>query len=431
LREFSVPWNGQQKKVMVPEENIEAVVAMHDRPALADPQSKLREVLEDPVGCEKLADMLHPGDRVAIASSEYSRDPFTWLLGTVIEEVLVKAGIRDEDVCLVTAPGTHQNREQQLGSPATKQVFGSLAERYRLVIQDADEKENLSYSGVTSQNTPVFINKAWVDADVKIGFGEVSPNLLACFCGGAKIVCPGISGRTTIGANHRLIMKPDFRKWLMTESNYVRQDMNEIARMAGLDFKIDVVINSKREVVNVFGGDFIKEYSEAAHLAEKIYGTRLKRRTDIALWFKPDDFPRAQGKNLRSGLHYMILAADLATKEDGIVIGVFSGKEGFSRGTGEDLLKIHSEELMWRLATNMKDPHEFCDWEHRRIVDVKRTFVVSNLPPRQLKEYGIAYATDSPEEALAKAFEEKGKDATITVLVPPSNIASQYVYPIL
>jgi hypothetical protein len=127
----------------------------------------------------------------------------------------------------------------------------------------------------------------------------------------------------------------------------------------------------------------------------------------------------------------LVLAADLATKEDGIVIGVFSGKDGFARGAGEDLLKIPSEELTWRLTTNMKDPHEFCDWEHRRTVDLKKTFVVSKLPREQLKQYGVAYATDSPEDALAKAFEEKGKDATISVLVPPSNIASQYIYPIL
>lgn len=430
MTDFSVPWDGEIKKVTVPDNNLENILVMHNRHSLSNPKERLKEILENPSGCEKLVDMLHTGDKVAIASSEYGRDPFTWLLAPVLEEVLTKSGVADENITLLTAPGTHQNKEQQIKNPLTKQVFGSLTNKYKLVIQDPDEYDNMRFLGVTSHNTPVFVNKIWADADVKIGFGEISPNLLADYTGGGKIVCPGISSRTTIGANHRLIMMPDFRKWLMTDKNVVRQDMHEIAKMAGLDFKIDVVINSRREIAGIFGGDFIKEYKEGHDFAEKEYGTRIKKKTDIAIWVKPDNFARAQGKNLRRGLHYLLLAADATTKEDGIVIGVFSCKDSHQSGDGKDLMLTPSDQLMWRLATNMKDPHDFCDWEHRKTLDVKNTFIVSKFGSETAQKYGAKYATNSFDEAIARAFKEKGKDATISVLIPPDNIASQYVHPI-
>lgn len=57
--------------VKIPEENPINIIEPHEQPLLKDPTKRMRELLENPFGCKKLVDMVRPGDKVAIASSEY------------------------------------------------------------------------------------------------------------------------------------------------------------------------------------------------------------------------------------------------------------------------------------------------------------------------------------------------------------------------
>ena len=45
--------------------------------------------------------------------------------------------------------------------------------------------------------------------------------------------------------------------------------MDEAAKMAGLDVKIDAVCNINREVAALFVGDVVEEHSEAVKLASR------------------------------------------------------------------------------------------------------------------------------------------------------------------
>src|SRR4030042_6590726 len=147
---------------------------------------------------------------------------------------------------------------------------------------------------MTPQGTPVWVNKAVADADLKIGFGEVSPHHSAGHCGGAKIINPGVCSRATIGAMHRLVMPSRgsigldlWQGGVHRERNLVRKDMEEAAALVGLDFKIDAVTNcATRELVGIFAGAFRKEYRAALRFADTIYGTEPEK-VDIAVKLKP------------------------------------------------------------------------------------------------------------------------------------------------
>ncbi len=43
----------------------------------------------------------------------------------------------------------------------------------------------------------------------------------------------------------------------------MREDAEEAAKLAGLDFKIDILMNSRCEVVGLFAGDPVAEYYAA------------------------------------------------------------------------------------------------------------------------------------------------------------------------
>ena len=101
--------------------------------------------------------------------------------------------------------------------------------------------------------------------DLKIGIGCIVPHYTSGFGGGAKIVLPGIASIESMWANHHKIGgrdKPSKGEILgrlnpsvgvgKVEGNDLRLDMEEAARMAGLDFIINVVPDLRRENLGVF-----------------------------------------------------------------------------------------------------------------------------------------------------------------------------------
>ena len=65
------------------------------------------------------------------------------------------------------------------------------------------------------------------------------------------------------------------------EGNAFRLDMEEAARLAGLQFKVDSVLNNRREVVGLFAGDFVAEHRAGVKFAREVYATELLKDMDV------------------------------------------------------------------------------------------------------------------------------------------------------
>jgi hypothetical protein len=59
-------------------------------------------------------------------------------------------------------------------------------------------------------------------------------------------------------------------------------------------------------------------------------------------------------------------------------------------------------------------------WSHRRCLDRKRTFLVTEgVTPEEGALLGFAFVTDSFDKALARAYDDLGRDLKINVNLPP------------
>jgi hypothetical protein len=67
------------------------------------------------------------------------------------------------------------------------------------------------------------------------------------------------------------------------DDNVMRLDAEETARIAGLDVKIDAVMNSRREIVGLFVGEHVHEHRTACKLAKKVYTTELAENMDVVV----------------------------------------------------------------------------------------------------------------------------------------------------
>lgn len=418
----------------IPDENLQDVVARRPIPAHPNPVNRLRERLDHPIGTRKLVDLVKPSDKVVLMTSEYMRMPYTWVLGPVVVNLLREAGVERENITLVNAPGTHQTEQQQARNPLVQKVFGTLSGKHRLVMHDCDRPAELAYMGMTRQGTPVWVNKVVAAADVKIGFGELSPHHSAGSMGGGKIINPGVCGRASIGSMHRRVLVekgiPDYKQiqvGVHDERNAVRKDIEDSAVVAGLDFKIDVLTNyPRRDIVDVFAGDFKAEYREGVRLGEKVYGTTIDKLADISISLHAD--PREM--YLTRGL--LTPQVDAATKDDGIIIKVVSAEEGFARSGAHltfnpRLMKLPATEMERRLVNNKCNLRDMSlMWQVRKSLDQHRTFLVTKYRKQAALRYGFTYVTRSFDDALTKALDEKGRDATVDVVYDYHDVA----YPI-
>jgi nickel-dependent lactate racemase len=130
--------------------------------------------------------------------------------------------------------------------------------------------------------------------DLKIGIGSIVPHSFSGFGGGGKIILPGVSHIDTIAYNHGKIVQehPGSVGVGKIEGNVARLDIEEATEMAGLDVKIDAILNLRGEITSLFVGDPILEHREGVKLAKEVYATTPAKDMDVVVvnaYSKPNE----------------------------------------------------------------------------------------------------------------------------------------------
>jgi nickel-dependent lactate racemase len=181
-----------------------------------------------------------------------------------------------------------------------------------------------------------------MDCDLKIGIGCLIPNHLVEFGGGAKIILPGVSGIDSIYHNHKGIWgKAEMGKKFQSriEGDEVLQDMEETAKKAGLDMKIDVLINHKREIIRMFVGDFVIQRRRGVEEARKLYATSILKECDVVI---TNTYP-TESQAVRG-----IWPANLSLKEGGYSVVVVESADGQALHYGGGRFGTNYGGRMWK-----------------------------------------------------------------------------------
>ena len=252
----------------------EVRMAGHDRPPLTDQEMRL--ALQSPIGTPRLSDLARGKKQVCILFDDLPKPTPTYRIVPFVLEELHLGGITDDQIRFVCAPGTHR----PLNTTELAAKLGrEIVERYP--VYNHSIWENLVNVGTTGRGTPVWVNREFTYCDLRLGIGSIFPHGLAGFGGGGKLVLPGISGMDTIDHHHKNVTEnAGFDR---VDDNTFRLDVEEAARMAGLDFKVDAVLNNNRAVVGLFAGDLVAEHRAGVKLARDVYSTETVGEADIVV----------------------------------------------------------------------------------------------------------------------------------------------------
>ena len=257
----------------------ELPVAPHKlMPHYAEPHCSELELvaraLDTPLGKPPLAELGRGKKRAVILIACRTRRTGSHIYVPLIVERLVKAGIPYEEITVITATGTHDNFRPQ---DAELLLGKELAGRVRFVGHDCDSPEKLEYVGTTSRGTEVFLNRTYLEADLRIVTGRVTCHYFAGFSGGRKGILPGVSARKTIRYNHSFAvirnkdeveLNPHTVNGLL-DGNPIHEDMLEAAKFAMPDFCLNTVLDPAHRIVAAFGGDMLEAHRAAVEIVRE------------------------------------------------------------------------------------------------------------------------------------------------------------------
>jgi hypothetical protein len=177
--------------------------------------------------------------------------------------------------------GTHRP-----STPAEKiAMFGEeVAKTYRIVDHECANDAMLVDIGKTKNGTAIHINRAFIEADVKIATALVESHFMAGASGGRKAVCPALVSKRTIEKFHSAdFLDSPLATNLVLEGNPCHEEALEIATRAGVDFIINTVLNRTLGLVEVFSGHLVQAHQKAVELLRRIVAIPVEREFDVVL----------------------------------------------------------------------------------------------------------------------------------------------------
>ena len=411
-RSILLPYGDETLTVNVPARNLLAVLSPRETPTCADASAEIRRALATPIGTAHLVDAARGSKRVVIAADDLTRQTPVDIIIPVLLDELNRAGVRDEQVTVLIALGTHRYMTPaEIMAHFGAEVVGRV--RSRVINNPWQDPAQLVDLGTTPNGTPVRVSRIALEADFLIGLGSIVPHHIPGYSAGAKIIQPGVCGAVTTGATHYLSTRAP-RSYLGTVENPVRAELEHIAGLVGLKCILNTVLDHAGRLVEAFYGDFVQAHRAGVRRAAKVYGVPAPGTADIVIaGSHPCDIEFWQA-------HKSLYPAEICVKPGGSILVVAPCPEGVSV-MHHDMLQytaMSSERIDGLIqAGAMSDVVSAAvalAWakvrEHAPV-----SLVSGGIPREDALALGFT-PFDSVEDALDAAMRRHGPDATISVL---------------
>ena len=409
-RTTGIPYGEGEKSFQVDEENIlcNLMPELPPRPSMILESQRIRDALQNPIGTEAIGSHVGKGDTAALLVDDWTRTTPAYKVVPIILQELLDSGVKPENIRIIVARGTHSPLD---GQQMEKKLGRNTVDKYQ--VNNHNPLRDLTYLGESQKGTPVFINKSFMQADFKVAVGGILAHPIAGYGGGAKIIVPGVAGAETINQNHSLADNPNVGVG-MVEGNPVREDMEDIARMASLDFIVNVILNPQNEIIDAVAGDVVKAHREGIIRYNQIYGIKVGEAADIVvLGAHPRDATIYHGT-------FALPCAVPLIKEGGPIIWVAPCLTGpgtrLEREEFRKILSIQPSRLMMSIR-NGEIPASggVFDWCTSKVVHRNNVILVSDLvSQREAEEFGFSNA-----ESIQKALDEeliRNRNAKVAII---------------
>lgn len=400
-------------EVAVPDERLAGVLSLRAHAPIAEPERTIRAALEAPIGTPPLEQLARGRRSACVVISDITRPVPNRLLLPPLLDTLEESGIARDAITILIATGTHRPNE---GEELVQMVGERIAREYRIVNHDARDPAAHRFLGAARHGTPVHVDRTFLDAELKISAALIEPHFMAGYSGGRKSICPGICSMETVRVWHgpRFIGHPNSDNGRL-EGNPVHEDGVAAARMAGLDFILDVTLDASRRITGVFAGDMEAAWHAGVrHVAQVVEG-RLPQPVDVVLTTCAG-FPL--DLTFYQAVKGMVGALPIL-KEGGTILIAARCAEGIGSPDFTRILLDHDDLAAFVARTYDENFFIPDQWEAHELWKAARRaeilFYTEGIDPETLSRCFVT-SVPSVSDGLDRAFERHGPTARVAVI---------------
>ena len=407
MKTILLPYGKEKIPVTIPQKNLLKICLLKDVPGVEDNNKAIREALENPIDSPTILKIAQGKHNAVVICTDITRPTPDKLLIPPILDELNKGGISDKNIKVIIARGQHRKMTEE----EVKEKVGEEVLK-RVKISQHDPDNNLFYLGKSKRGNELWMNKDVAQADIKISTGNIVPHRYAGYGGGAKSILPGISSRETIGHNH-LYVETGEAALGKTKGNPVREEMEEAAKMIGLDMIVNTVMNVKNEIVKVVAGDPAMAHQAGVKICNDIYGVKIPEKADIILASSyPMDATFYQASKTLEAVGHII-------KENSTIIMISPCYEGIG---SKDFLDFLGEKTPQDIIENIKAHKEknvvagVISYLIAKCKEKAIIYLISEgIQDKDILEMGM-FPARLAQSVLNEALKNYGDDAKVLVL---------------
>ena len=308
------------------------VIEPQATPGLPDAQRAVADAIAKPIGSPPLRELVRATDTVAIVVSDITRPVPNRVLLPPILAPLRAAGVPRERVVIIIGTGMHRSSKPD----EVERIVGpEIAASYEVIDHVARDKSTLKYLTTTARGVEVWINRRYLEADVRIVTGFVEPHLFAGYSGGGKGVLPGVAGTEIVMANHaaEMIGHPK-AAFCVGEGNPIFEEQRDIALLTKPSLLVNVTLNAEREITGVFTGELAAAHDAGIAQAERQYVREIPHPFDIVV---STNMGYPADLNLYQSVKGMSVAAQ-AVREGGAIVLAAECRDGLGLSEYTELI---------------------------------------------------------------------------------------------
>jgi lactate racemase len=400
-------------EVDLPAERVVGPLAIRPAAPLPDPEPAAARVLTEPIGTPPLAELARGRKNACILVCDITRPVPNRILLPPILRTLEQQGIARKDILILNATGLHRPNE---GAELEEMLGADIVRDYRVENHHGKVLEEHDYLGTTTRGVPVYLDKRYVRADLKITTGLIEPHLMAGYSGGRKVICPGIAALETVKVWHgpQFLEHPKADCGFL-DGNPVHEENTRIAWMAGCDFIVNVCIDGQRRITWIGAGHMEHAWREGVKFVEGVVRVPVRELLDVVVTSSagyPLDTTWYQAvKGLTGALPIV--------KQGGTIILAASLTEGIGSPEFQRLLDDNPDLDVFKQRILGKDYFVMDQWQLEELAKVrarcKVKVVTQGLPPATLRKCH-AEPAGSVEQAVAESLTEYGPAAKVAVI---------------
>ncbi|WP_213992399.1 nickel-dependent lactate racemase [Sodalis sp. dw_96] len=376
-------------------------------------QDLIENSLNEPIGSQQLEQLAAGKKDIVIISSDHTRPVPSKLIMPIIL-ARIRSINPDARITILVATGTHRaSTQEELIDKYGHEIF----DKEKIIVHDSRDNESLVDIGVLPSGASCIINKLAAECDLLIAEGFIEPHFFAGFSGGRKAVFPGIAAYTSVVGNHngQFIDSQKARTGNL-KGNPIHLDMIHGAKLANLQFIINVVLDHDKRIIGCFSGDPIIAHETGCLFVKKTMSAS-KIESDITITCN-GGYPLDQ--NIYQAVKGMT-AAEATNKQGGVIIMVAGARDGHG-GTGffntfKNTKKVQDiiDEAIKKPA-NETAPDQWQSQILARVMVEHHVIFVSDLIDSEIiHDMKLDYCPDL-QSAIAKSFDLMGQDATVSVI---------------